>query len=115
MGLPIWFQIETEANSGFYPWQKLFSPNHRLNYPIISTAKSIWCKLHRTGRWDFVKSPSAPFWNNKNILIGGTPVDWAQWRKAGTLHIFHLFETKHFLSFDQIFSKYILPCNQLWR
>uniref|UniRef100_A0A3B4G6B6 Reverse transcriptase domain-containing protein n=1 Tax=Pundamilia nyererei TaxID=303518 RepID=A0A3B4G6B6_9CICH len=68
---PIWSHTETEAIS---PWRELFDSSHKNTNPII--AKTLWFKLHRAGRWDFIKSPSATLWSNKRILIGGTSVDW---------------------------------------
>uniref|UniRef100_A0AAZ1Y652 Reverse transcriptase domain-containing protein n=1 Tax=Oreochromis aureus TaxID=47969 RepID=A0AAZ1Y652_OREAU len=55
---PIWSYIETEVNGGISPWRELFDTSHKLTHPIIANAKTLWCKLHRAGRWDFIKSPS---------------------------------------------------------
>lgn len=100
---PIWSQIETEVNGGISPWKVLFDTSHKLTHPIIANAKILWCKLQKLGCWDFIKSPLATLWGNKIILIGGTPVDWLQWRKAGILYqILVDCGTKRFLTFDQV-------------
>uniref|UniRef100_A0A3Q4HZV5 Reverse transcriptase zinc-binding domain-containing protein n=1 Tax=Neolamprologus brichardi TaxID=32507 RepID=A0A3Q4HZV5_NEOBR len=114
---PIWSHIETEVNGGISPWRELFDTSHKTTHPIIANAKTLWCKLHRAGCWDFIKSPSATLWGNKRILIGGTSVDWLQWRKAGILNVSDLFDcgTKCFLSFDKIVELYKLKRNQFWR
>lgn len=114
---PIWSHIETEVNGGISPWRELFDTSHKTTHPIIANAKTLWCKLHRAGRWDFIKSPSATLWGNKRILIGGTSVDWLQWRKAGILNVSDLFDcgTKCFLSFDKIVELYKLKRSQFWR
>lgn len=114
-----WFQIETEVSGGLSPWSELFITklsSHNEN-PIIANTKLMWHKLHRAGRWDFLKSPHAPLWNNKQILIGNKTVNWTIWQKAGINYILHLFDsnTKLFLSFNQIVDRYKLPHNQYWR
>ena len=116
---PGWFQIETEVNSGLTPWSELFGTKLLLqtDHPIINNSKEIWCKFHRAGRWDWLKSPQAPLWNNKLIRVGGKTVNWPLWCNAGIIYVTHLFDstTKYFLSFNQIVDKYKLPQNQFWR
>lgn len=78
---PAWFQVECVLNGGESPWFNLFRVNSKIQreHPIITAAKLTCIKLHQAGCWDFFKSPLAPMWNNKRILIGREPIDWPPW------------------------------------
>lgn len=106
-------------SGGLSPWLEIFSTNLSLqkDNPIIANTKLMWHKVHRAGRWDFFKSPHAPLWNNKQILIGNKTVNWTIWQKAGINCIFHLFDsnTKLCFSFNQLVDRYKLPHDQYWR
>uniref|UniRef100_A0A3Q2PAQ2 Reverse transcriptase domain-containing protein n=1 Tax=Fundulus heteroclitus TaxID=8078 RepID=A0A3Q2PAQ2_FUNHE len=79
---PSWSQLESDTNGGESPWATLLGVKTRMHrdHRIITAAKLIWNKVHRAGRWDFIKSSLAPLWNNNKILIGG---NWPQWFEVG--------------------------------